>query len=240
MKARFLNNKKLGFSLFLILLWSGPFLYSNPTEGSIAAGSATINDILKTTLINQSSDKLIINWRDFSIASDETTRFIMPSASSSVLNRVTGGNLSSILGTLQGNGNVYLINPNGVLMGAGANIQCNSFIASTLDISNNNFLAGGDLNFSGDSSAKITNLGKINAAGGDVFLIARQIENHGEIRAEKGTVGLASGSEILLKPAGSERIFVKAGTIPAGTAIEQQGYSRRFERRLRRQGLFRV
>ncbi len=220
----FIRNKKTFYGLFFFTLWIGNFLYSNPTEGSVAAGSATITDILKTTLINQSSDKLILNWRDFSIASDETTRFMMPSASSSVLNRVTGGNLSSILGTLQANGNVYLINPNGVLMGAGANIQCNSFIASTLDISNDHFLAGGDLNFSGDSSAKITNLGKITASGGDVFLIARQIENYGEIRAENGTVGLASGSEILLKPAGSERIFVKAGTLPSGTAIEQQGY----------------
>ena len=227
MKEFFLTPPKKKAGLFLLLLFffmRGSFLYSNPTDGSVAAGSATITDILKTTLINQSSDKLIINWRDFSIASDETTRFVMPSASSSVLNRVTGGNLSSILGTLQGNGNVYLINPNGVLLGAGANIQCNSFIASTLDLTNENFLTGGDLNFAGDSSAKITNLGKITASGGDVFLIARQIENYGEIRAEKGSVGLASGSEILLKPVGAERIFVKAGIIPSGTAIEQQGY----------------
>ncbi|MES2310110.1 MAG: filamentous hemagglutinin N-terminal domain-containing protein, partial [Verrucomicrobiota bacterium] len=163
------------------------------------------------------------NWQDFSILSNETTRFIQPSSSSAVLNRVLGGNPSSILGSLSANGKVYLINPNGIVVGSGANINCNSFIASTLDVKDVDFLRGGDLTFSGNSTASIVNLGKITASEGDVFLMARQVQNLGSIEAKQGNVGLAAGTEILLRDSGNEKVFVKAGAVTNGTGVDHQG-----------------
>ena len=83
-----------------------------------------------------------LNWRSFSIAKDETTRFIQQSAASTVLNRVTGVDPSQILGVLQSNGRVFLINPNGIVFGAGAQIDTAGLVASTLNLSNQDFLAG--------------------------------------------------------------------------------------------------
>ncbi len=84
----------------------------------------------------------IINWRAFSIGSNEITRFIQQSSASSVLNRVVGADPSVILGALQSNGRVFLINPNGILFGAGAQIDVAGLVASTLNLSNGDFAAG--------------------------------------------------------------------------------------------------
>src|SRR5262245_56908107 len=104
---------------------------ANPLGEQVAAGSATFNRD-GSTLNVTTSDRAVINWQDFSIGAGELTRFLQPNASSAVLNRVVSGNPSSILGSLQANGQVYLVNPNGILVGAGAQIDCHSFVASTL------------------------------------------------------------------------------------------------------------
>jgi len=186
-------------------------LRANPNGGAVAAGSAGISSHGSTLTITQGSNRAIINWQDFSISAGETTRFIQPSSSSAILNRVVGGNASQIHGTLQANGQVYLINPNGVLVGPGGVVNTGGFLASTLDLSDDAFLRGGDLRFSGNSNASVINLGSIGASEGDVILIARTIENHGEIHAPKGTGSLAAGSEVLVKASGEERVFIEAG-----------------------------
>lgn len=201
---------------------------ANPLGGHVTAGSASFEGGASALTIRQSSDRGIIHWQDFSIGKGESVKFLQPGASSAILNRVTGGKRSDLLGTLQANGNVYLINPSGILIAAGAVIDTNSFIASTLDVSDEQFMAGGDLKFMGDSTASVTNLGKITARGGDVFLIANTVENAGTIDAPSGTVGLAAGQEVLLKSAGDERILVaptsksssvhNSGTITGATA----------------------
>ena len=187
---------------------------ANPQGGAVVGGSATINQSSPgTTIINQTSTHAIINWNDFSIGAGELTDFQTGGASSATLNRVTGGNLSEILGTLQSNGQVYLINPNGILIGATGRINTQGFLASTLDTDNGAFMRGGDLLFKGNSSASVVNLGKIDGGAGSVFMFAQKVENHGSIRAG-GHVGLAAGSEILLKGAdsGKGRVLVRAGT----------------------------
>lgn len=161
--------------------------------------------------ILQDSDKAIINWGDFSIGLDEATQFLQPGSTAAVLNRVTGGNASALEGLLQANGRVFLINPNGILVGPNARIDTAGFLASTLDLSDENFLGGGDLFFSGSSPAAIVNLGAISASEGDVFLIANQVSNQGNLSAPNGTVGLGAGTEILLAESGNERMFVRGG-----------------------------
>src|SRR5688500_2847683 len=105
---------------------------ANPTGGQVTAGAASFEGGASALTIRQASDRGIIHWQDFSIGSGESVTFLQPGASSAILNRVTGGKRSDLLGALQANGNVYLINPSGVLVGAGAVIDTNSFIASTL------------------------------------------------------------------------------------------------------------
>lgn len=205
---------------FFMIFWCKPVL-ALPQGPSVIQGGASISNPSAGILqVNQATQKAIINWNSFSIGNQELTQFIQPGSSASVLNRVTGGNLSQIYGTLKANGNVYLVNPNGILIGSSGLIDVNTFVASTLDVNNGAFMAGGDMIFSGSSDASIENLGTINAVGGDIFLIARNIKNSGSINAPKGTVGLAAGKpakgeklEVLLKASGSQRIFIRTKKI---------------------------
>ena len=194
---------------------------ANPLGGSVVGGNgnATIaGQGTALTTINQSANRVIINWQDFSIGHGEVTRFVQPSASASALNRVFSGNPTEIYGSLQANGHVFVVNPNGILVGAGGQVDTKGFVASTLDVANASFLSGRDLFFSSDSAAGIRNEGSIQALGGDVFLIARTVENAGTIRAPQGTVGLAAGSQVQLVQSGNQRISVLAGNSAAPAA----------------------
>jgi filamentous hemagglutinin family protein len=191
-------------------------LYANPSGENTVAGSADFSRSGSTLQIT-TSDRVIIDWQDFSINSGELTKFLQPSSTSAALNRVVSGNPSSILGDLQANGQIYLINPNGILVGSNARIDTSSFIASTLDLKDSDFMKGGDLEFIGSSQSSIQNFGSIKALGGDVYLFGQQVENSGSISAPNGTVGLASGQNIILSQIGSEHVFVK----PSATAIKK-------------------
>jgi filamentous hemagglutinin family protein len=179
--------------------------------------------------INQGTDRLIMGWNSFSIGAGETTRFVQPSSSSFALNRVTGGTQSLINGHLEANGGVILINPAGIIVGNSGVVNVNSFIASTRDVTDSDFLSGKSMKFQGNSEASIQNLGTIHAESGDIYLIAHSIINSGTLSAEKGTVGLAAANEVLLQPAGDEKLsiltqessggkIVNSGTIRAVTA----------------------
>ncbi|MDI1251255.1 MAG: YDG domain-containing protein, partial [Lacunisphaera sp.] len=204
------------FRCALALFWG---LTVNPAEaqpagGQVVAGTATISPGAGALTVTQTSARAIIHWQDFSLAAGGLARFIQPDATSATLNRVVSGLPSSLQGTLEANGRLYLINPNGILVGAQARIDTAGFLASTLDVVNHEFLAGGDLHFTGGSTAAIRNLGTINALGGDVFLIARAVENAGTVAADHGTAGLAAGAEVLLTTGGDERLFVLAASVP--------------------------
>ncbi|HEY1922183.1 MAG TPA: MBG domain-containing protein [Tepidisphaeraceae bacterium] len=170
-----------------------------PQGGQVVAGSAAISKSGNSLLIRQSTDRAIINWTDFSINPSETVRFALPSVSSAVLNRVTSFTPSELNGSLLSNGKVYLINPNGIVIGPSGRINVQSFTASSLDVNNASFLAGGGLLFSGSSTATVANQGVISTPGGDVVLIARQVRNDGQINAVGGSVTLATGTQVFLQ-----------------------------------------
>lgn len=175
-----------------------PLVFALPVDPTVASGSATFvqnGNVLTVTNSNQA----IINWRSFSSGSDETIRFIQPSASSSVLNRVLGSDPSLLLGALQSNGRVFLINPAGILVGQGSRIDVAAFVASTLSLSDSDFLAN-RLRFTETPGAgKVENLGEITtASGGTVYLIAPQVDNKGIITAPNGEVLLAAGQRVEL------------------------------------------
>ena len=208
-----------------LCFWSGP-VQANPRGGSVVHGNVNIGAGTGGNLqIRQSSNSAIINWESFSIDAGELTQFRQPNRNAAVLNRVTGGDPSAIHGALRANGNVCVINPNGILVGPGGTIDVHGLVLSTLDVDNGEFLAGGDLNFKGVGE-NVTNMGRINGIGGDVFLIGRTVTNTGSITASNGTVGLAAGEEVLLTAEGrtGERLFVRAkGAGASGTGILNDG-----------------
>ena len=214
--------------LLLVDMSFGTFpLRANPQGATIVHGDVKIGSGTGGNLqIRQNSASAIIDWERFSIDAGELIQFRQPNSRSAVLNRVTGGNPSAIHGALKGNGNVFLINPNGILVGPGGTIDVHGLVLSALDVDNGEFLAGGDMKFAG-AGKDVTNLGRINAIGGDVFLIGHTVTNSGSISAPSGTAGLAAGEEVLLtagETATGERMFVRAsGSGASGTGVLNDG-----------------
>src|SRR6185369_5303771 len=171
---------------------------ANPVGANVVSGSVGFAQA-GSTLTVTNTPGAVINWQSFSIGAGETTRFVQQSAASSVLNRVVGTDPSSILGTLSSNGRVFLINQSGILVGAGAKIDTAGFVASTLNLSNEDFAAG-RLRFTNPNSgvaASVQNYGDITTAtGGQVYLVGGNVENHGLITAPNGEILLAAGSSV--------------------------------------------
>ena len=169
---------------------------ANPTGAQVVAGQVGIVSSPNQLLITNSPGA-IINWQSFSVLPGELTRFIQQSSSSSVLNRITGQDPTKILGALQSNGKVLLINPNGILFGAGSQVNVNGLVASSLNLSDADFLAG-KLKFSGTGKAgNVSNQGAITTpSGGQVYLIAPNVTNTGLITSPSGDVVLAAGQSV--------------------------------------------
>ena len=185
-----------------------------PQGGHFVAGTGSIGTQGLTETISQTSQRGIIDFSSFSIGKSGTVK--INNGMGATLDRVTGGSLSQIMGTLSATGSVYLVNPQGVVVGkSGVVTTGGTFVASSLDISNQNFMAGSTLAFKGNgtSGAVVKNLGSISSSGGDVFLIASSVVNAGSINAPKGTVGLGAGQEVLLKDMsdGGGRMAVRYG-----------------------------
>ncbi len=172
--------------------------FANPLGGTVTGGQATISESGNKLDVNQQSDKAVIDWRGFDIAPDETTQFYQPSSSSIALNRVNSTSASQIDGNLIANGNIVIINQNGVMFGAGSKVDVNGLIATTADTGNDAFMnsSAGKLAFNkpGNPDAAIVNNGIITAAdAGLVGFVAPNVINNGIITANVGRVQLASG-----------------------------------------------
>lgn len=175
---------------------------ANPSGGQVVAGSASIsNPSANGTVINQGSQSAIINWQQFSVGGNQYVQFIQPSSSSVVLNRVIGANPSSIFGNITANGQVFLVNTNGIFFAPGATLDTQGLVASTLDIRDSDFMQGRYLfqKGSGAPDATVVNQGSLTAAhGGYVVLAGDYVENDGRIEAQSGRVVLAAGSSTTL------------------------------------------
>ena len=184
-------------------------VFANPSGMTVVGGSATTSTSGNTLTITNSPGA-ILNWQAFSIGANEITRFLQQSAASSVLNRVTGGNPSQILGGLQSNGKVFLINPNGIVFGAGAQINVAGLVASTLNLSNEDFLAGRMRFTETPGAGSVINNGSIRTTqGGNVYLIAPDVQNTGLITSPGGEVVLAAGKSVELVDAGTPSLRVE-------------------------------
>ena len=170
---------------------------ANPEGGVVSAGSASIATSGNTLTVNQTSNKAVIDWRGFDIGAGETTQFVQPGSTSIALNRVNSSSASRIDGNLTANGNVIIVNQNGVLFGQNAKVDVNGLVASTADIDTTKFMnSTGALAFdkAGNPNAIIANAGQITAKeAGLVGLVAPNVINNGVITAKLGRVHLASG-----------------------------------------------
>ena len=158
--------------------------HANPSGASVVSGTVTFSQPNASTLNITNTPGAIVNWQQFGIAQGELTRFNQQSAASAILNRVTGQDPSQILGQLQSNGRVFLINPNGVIFGQNAVIDTAGLIASTLNISNDDFL-NGRMHFEDlANNAAILNQGFIHTSNaGEVVLVAPTVEKiDGEVQ----------------------------------------------------------
>jgi filamentous hemagglutinin family protein len=190
-----------------------------PTLSGVVAGTAQVTQPNgSTTLVTQGSARAILEWHDFSIAAGASVHFQQPDASSVALNRVTGSDPSAILGSLRANGKVFLVNPNGILFGAQSRVDVGSLVASTLDIADQDFLAG-RYQFSGTSSAAVQVDGAQLNAGerGTIALLGASVTNNGTLTARLGTVALAAGEGVTLdfNGDGLTRIVVQPARLQA-------------------------
>ena len=198
-----------------------------PTGGQIVAGAGTISQSGNTLTITQNTAKLATDWQSFSIGQGSRVNFVQPSASAVALNRVLGSDPSVIQGALSANGQVFLLNPNGVLFTPTAQVNVGGLVASTLGMSNKDFLEG-NYRLEGASSNAVINQGNITAAnGGSIALIAARVINDGGLTATGGNVLLGAGNAVTLDLGGPVKLQVTQGAIDAlvenGGAIRADG-----------------
>ena len=205
--SRQLKSAFAAWAAGLYIIGTGATAYALPEGGQVAAGQAAITTAGSTMTIAQQTAQAIINWQNFGIGSGEAVHINQPNSQAMLLNRVVGSNPSEIFGQLTANGQVILVNPNGVFFRPGSSVDVGGLTASTLNIANEDFLKG-QLRFAGDSKNPVINAGTITAQNGYVNLLAKEVVNEGIIAAQTGSVNLAAGSGMSLDYNGDGKMTV--------------------------------
>ena len=166
-----------------------------PTGAQVVSGDIQLQQGGSALRVIQGSQAAIVNWQSFDIGHGALVDIVQPNVDAALLSRVVGENLSRIHGSLNANGHLYLINPNGILFGADSQVNVHALIASTLDLADSDFLSG-NLAFDGNSEASVMNLGSINA---EEFaaLIGGDLENAGALTVSGGSAALLAGDATL-------------------------------------------
>jgi len=224
------SNRRKKLTTATPLLATSLLLFSSaswalPTGNELIAGQATVNTPSAGQMqIDQASQQAIINWQGFSIAPTEAVNIQQPNAQAALLNRVVGADASQIQGQLHANGQVYLVNPNGVLFGKTAQVDVGGLIASTHEISNADFIAGKNHFTQNGATGSVENHGTINVPnGGVVALISSSVTNTGSITAPKGTAIFAAGKTVDLDFVGDGLVEVKVNEAALNAQITNKG-----------------
>lgn len=209
-----LSSKFNSFIKALVLLTAGHFLLNGvasaqtapsatlatqalPSGGKVIAGHVATAVIGSTMTINQGSDKAIINWNAFNIGSHAKVNIVQPNSNSLQLNRVIGNNPSQIMGQLSSNGQIMLVNPNGIVVGKDGFVSASGFTASSYGITDADFMAGNHRFQRNGTVAGVRNDGSIETtSGGYVALIGVEVTNNGKIIAPRGNVIMAAGEAV--------------------------------------------
>ena len=200
---------------------------TTPTGEQVVGGSATFTRPDAGTLnVNQGTNRVVINWDSFNIGTGATTQFYQPGRGSLAINRVTGNHEdpTQILGTLKSNGNIMVLDKNGVLFGKNATINVGGIIASTGDINNKAAMHDKKLTLGNFGAGSIVNEGTINVAdAGLAAFVSPTIVNDGIINAKLGRVGFGAGSKVTLDLYGDNLITIAVDDKHAKALIKQNG-----------------
>ena len=219
-------TQKLTIMVFLAMALGGTAVQAMPSGADIRSGQGSISQDGKNMTVQQNSQRMAIDWTKFDIAKDETVRYAQPDRNAISLNRVTGGQQSVIAGNLNANGNVVLVNPNGVVFTKNSSVDVGGLVASTARLNDEamkNFGNGKDslgLSLDKDSTAAVINEGQIKAQGGLVALHAANVENKGTITNEGGTIALAAAKNLTLSAADDDKLnFTVDGELAKSQAL---------------------
>jgi filamentous hemagglutinin family protein len=238
--------------LLLLLIFLSTHVYAEPIGGEVVGGSGLISYQGNSTNINQASQRMAIDWQSFNVQSNESVNFIQPNANAVSLNRILDQNPSQIFGSINANGQVMLVNPNGIVFSPTSSVNVGGLVASGLDITPQSFM-NGDMVFKTleGTDGVVINRGLLNAAtGGSISLLGKSVENEGLISAKLGRVNMASGSaavatfddkgligievtkEVMENQLGIDNAILNSGTIQAegGEVLMTAKVSQRKER----------
>jgi filamentous hemagglutinin family protein len=211
-------------SALLLISPAGAIAATLPQGGVITVGDGSMVSGGNQLVINQITDKLGINWQSFNVGADGHVIFKQPGKDSIALNRVIGSDGSSILGKIDANGQVFLINPNGVIFGKGAEINVGGLVASTLNITDADFKSGNYKFNAGAGNGDVVNLGSLQSAeGGYIALLGKTVKNYGMIKAKLGNASLAAGDAVTLDFSGDELIKVQVDKSTINALVENKG-----------------
>lgn len=219
-------TQKLTVMVFLAMALGGTAVQAMPSGADIRSGQGSISQDGKNMTVQQNSQRMAIDWTKFDIAKDETVRYAQPDRNAISLNRVTGGQQSVIAGNLNANGNVILVNPNGVVFTKNSSVDVGGLVASTARLNDEamkNFSNGKDslgLSLDKNSTASVINEGQIKAQGGLVALHAANVENKGTITNEGGTLAMAAAKNLTLSAADDDKLnFTVDGELAKSQAL---------------------
>ncbi len=219
------GHRPLALALALAACFAAAPLRAQPVAAQAIHGAATLSrsgaNLTVTTQNGAGTNHSAINWQSFNVPGGSTTHFAQPTAASTSINRVLGNNPSAIFGTLSSNGRLVLVNPSGIAVGAGAVVDTAGFTASTLRMSDADALAG-RMRFGQDGlgGAGLSVQGRVVARGGDVVLIAPQVDTGAQavVQASGGDTLLVAGQKVELTGRGLEGIHLQLQA-PADRAL---------------------
>lgn len=226
-RGRRLARGLVGVSALGALVWGAQAQNLPPTQlpgqAQVSAGTVSMTRASNALVVSQTSDKAVLNWSSFDIGRDASVSFVQPGASSTALNRVQGGMASQIEGRLSANGQVFLVNPSGIVFGRGAQVNVAGLVASSLDWATEDFLAD-RWRFAGPSTAAaVVNQGRVQADGGVIALVAPRVSNSGSLQADGGQVVLAAGQKVAFKVSGSGLLQVTVDQGAVDALVENKG-----------------
>ena len=195
-----------------------------PVGGQVIAGQGAISTSGNQMTIRQQTDKLVTQWQSFDIGAQNTVRFIQPDSNAVALNRVTGASGSQILGSLQANGQVIILNPNGVMFGKNAQVNVAGLLASTKSLGNADFMAGRYDLSGGGADAQVVNQGSLVATpGGYIVLAGGQVKNSGTISTPAGKAVLATADKVSLQLDNAGLVSVSVSGSIVNALVENTG-----------------
>ena len=194
---------------------------AGPQGESVASGAASVSRDGALTRIDQASERALIDWRSFDVGRGERVDFRQPGASSLAVNRVTGGAASALEGQLTANGSVWLLNPQGVMIGRGARLSTNGFLAGSATIDRADFERG-NYRLTGETGA-VENHGTVETGPGGAALLGPRVVNAGDVSSRGGNVALAAGRDFTVDLLGGRLLGLTVTRGAEGASVEQTG-----------------